>query len=386
MSQVVPMPRSGSLTLAVSFRARERDERERRVARATIELSADVQPSLTRRAEPPRFVPPALKSRANVRRRYAAKSGTTCKTCLTVLLVVFGIVFWSHAPTNGTQPKPTPQRAAAKPTATLTVSALPEATVYLNEVRRGVTNVQGKLTLQNVEPGLYKLRVSKTGRSDFHTSLRLAPGAKTEIKAVLPALTNQAELHRQRGDDLREKKFFDRAAAEYKKALELKKGPFPKARVGLARALLSLEEPEEATRQVRLAIRESKGVYPEAHTLLGNILRAQGLYNDAVKSYKTALTQAKNFSPEAHTGLALALQELSEFNPAINHLRIAIRQNADTEPILYYLLGNLLHDDDRTKEAIAAYEKFLQLAPENEQAPAIRSLIEHLKKDGGQSQ
>jgi Flp pilus assembly protein TadD len=312
--------------------------------------------------------------------------GTLSKSLrhLLVLLTIFCVGFQPDASTARTQNKSA--QPAAKRTATLTVTALPEATVYLNEVRRGVTNLQGKLTLPSVEPGLYKVRVTKLGRSDYRGSVRVSPGTNASVKAVLPELKDQAELHRQRGDDFREKKFFDRSADEYRKALEVKKGPFPKARVGLARTLLSLEDHEEATRQVRLAIRESKGVYPEAHTLLGNIQRALGLYDTAVKSYQTALKQARNFSPEAHTGLALALQDLGDHKEAIWHLRLAIRQNADTEPLLYYLLGNVLHDDDKIKEAIGAYEKFLQLSPENEQAPAIRSLVEMLKKDGGEEQ
>lgn len=266
-------------------------------------------------------------------------------------------------------------------TATVTIQALPGTTVYLNDVRRGTTDAQGRLILSPVEPGRYRVRATKLGRRDFHTGLIVRPGASLRVRAVQPILTDKAELSRQRADDLREKKAHEAAVAEYTRALAARRGPFPRARIGLARSLLALERYEEAAAQVRRALRETKGQSVEGRIVLGNILRAEGLYEDAVAEYRRALRQAGNFSPEAHTGLALALDEMGEHAEAIHHLRIAIRQNADTEPVLYYLLGKMLQTDGKTAEAIAAYEKFLELAPQSEIAPAIRSVVEQLRKE-----
>lgn len=273
------------------------------------------------------------------------------------------------------------QRRSPWAKATVTIEALPGTVVYLNDVRRGVTDAQGRLILSSVEPGRYRVRATKVGRRDFHTRLVVRPGASLRLRAVQPILTDKAELSRQRADDLRERKAHEAAVAEYTKALMARGGPFPRARVGLARSLLALERYEEALGEVRRALRESKGQSVEARIVLGNILRAEGLYEDAVAEYRRALRQAGDFSPEAHTGLALALDEMGEHAEAIRHLRIAIRQNADTEPLLYYLLGTMLQTDGKTADAIAAYEKYLELAPQSEIAPAIRSIVQQLRKE-----
>ena len=264
--------------------------------------------------------------------------------------------------------------------ARLVISTLPEAVVFLNGVRRGTTDAHGILAL-TVEPGTYTLRVSKLGRQEVERRVHLQPGVARRLVLSLPPLRDRAERHRQQGDAWREQKLFARAVVEYRRAIALRGGRFPRARLGLARALLALEEHEDALRHVRRALAESRAPLPEAHTLLGNILRAQGLYEEAIREYRAALRHAGGFSPEAHAGLALALEEVGETDAAITHMRTAIAQNADTEPILYYLLGNLLLTADRLPEAIAAYEAYLRLAPQSETAPAVRSLVEQLRRE-----
>jgi len=279
------------------------------------------------------------------------------------------------------------QRDAARPqsqrlsAARVTILALPGTVVSLNDVRRGTTDAQGRLVIAPVEPGRYRLRATKLGRRDYEASVQLRPAASVRVKVVQPLLTDAAERARQRADDLREKKAHEAAVAEYTRALTLRRGPFPRARVGMARSLLALERYDEAATQARRALRETGGRSVEARVVLANILRAQGLYEEAIAEYRRALQRAGNFSPEAHTGLALALEEMSEVTDAIAHLRLAIHQSADTEPILYYLLGKMLQGEDKTSDAIAAYEKYLELAPQSDMAPAIRSIVEQLRKE-----
>ena len=68
---------------------------------------------------------------------------------------------------------------------------------------------------------------------------------------------------------------------------------------------------------------------------------------------------------------------------AVDALRKGIAQNADAEPILYQLLGNALERVDEHEEAIAAYERFLELAPNHTLAPAVRSIIDQLREEQG---
>jgi hypothetical protein len=71
---LITLPRSGTLSLAVPFRARETSARVMRVARATVEHRIKVQSSLTRREGIYLATLPALKDRAKFRRRSATSS------------------------------------------------------------------------------------------------------------------------------------------------------------------------------------------------------------------------------------------------------------------------------------------------------------------------
>ncbi len=58
----------------------------------------------------------------------------------------------------------------------------------------------------------------------------------------------------------------------------------------------------------------------------------------------------------------------------------AVAQLSDTEPVLYELLGRVYERQEKYKQAVAAYEKYLALAPNGKLAPAIESVIEQLRK------
>jgi tetratricopeptide (TPR) repeat protein len=69
---------------------------------------------------------------------------------------------------------------------------------------------------------------------------------------------------------------------------------------------------------------------------------------------------------------------------AADAFRKAIAQLSDTEPILYELLGRNLERLERWKEAVAAYEKYLELAPTGAHASAINSIIDQLRKQAAE--
>ena len=48
--------------------------------------------------------------------------------------------------------------------------------------------------------------------------------------------------------------------------------------------------------------------------------------------------------------------------------------------MIYQLLGAIYEKMEKYKEAVEAYEKYLQLAPEGNLAPAVRSIIDQLRK------
>jgi Flp pilus assembly protein TadD len=108
--------------------------------------------------------------------------------------------------------------------------------------------------------------------------------------------------------------------------------------------------------------------------------------DQAITSYKRAIREANGFQPEAHTGLAIVYEEQGQDEDAAREFRTAIDQLSETEPVLYQLLGAVYEKQEKYKEAVAAYEKYLELAPNGTYASAIRSMIDQLRKQAAGEQ
>lgn len=282
---------------------------------------------------------------------------------------------WDHA-----------DRGRAHQRARLHIQTSPsEVSIYLNGAFRGRTDHRGNLVIADLPPGRYRLRARKLGTRERHLDLRLAPGEYRRLGIILRPTGDPAELAYQRGEQWREEKKYRASLSWYRLALQ-RRTSFPEAHVGLARSFLALHQYDEAQAEAEAAIGERQGVYPEGYTVLGRALHGKGLYEEALAAYRRALRQAGNFSPEAHAGLALVLDDMDEPERAIVHMRMAIEQNGDAEPTLYNLLGNMLLRIEALREAIAAFQTYLNLAPQSDLAPAIRSLVDQLRAEMNESQ
>jgi tetratricopeptide (TPR) repeat protein len=270
--------------------------------------------------------------------------------------------------------------SASSPAKSITVHSEAKAIVWLDEVRRGVTDETGKLTLEQVSAGRHTLRVRANGFKE--RTLALLPAQRGLIDVRLTRTTDEAELTFQQAEEAREKATDEasrRAAAElYRRALELRPA-FPEAHVGLARVLSDLTEYRKALQEIAEA-RADRPVYPEASAVEGRIYRYFSFWDDAIASFRRSIREAKGFQPEAHTGLGLLLEEKGQSEEAVVEFRTAIAQLSDSEPVLYQLIGAAYEKMGKYKEAVAAYEKYLQLAPEGNLAPAVRSVIDQLRK------
>jgi tetratricopeptide (TPR) repeat protein len=194
---------------------------------------------------------------------------------------------------------------------------------------------------------------------------------------------DQAELTFQEAESAREQARDDesrRKAEElYRSALRLR-AAFPAARVGLARVLLDLNKYQDALAEIESA-RRTRPVYAEASAVEGRINREAAFTDDAIESFRRSIREAKGFQPEAHVGLARVLEDKGQFAEAEVEFRKALSQLSDSEPVIYQLLGAALEKQQKFKEAIAAYEKYLELAPNGSLAPAIRSMLDQLRRD-----
>ena len=263
----------------------------------------------------------------------------------------------------------------------LTLKTEPGTIIWVDSLRYGVVGEAGEMTVNNLSIGSHTIHARLKGRREIAQGVKLRGEATQTIQLDLSKPADKAEMNFQSAEELRGVGKHAEAIDLYRRAIELRGGSYPVARVGLARSLLSNEKYSDAVAEARKALREKGGVYPEAHTVIGNIKRTQGLYDDALTSYHTALQQAHNFSPEAHTGIAMAYQDRNLSEEAIEHLQTAIAQANDTEPIIYFLLGSTLEREYRNQEAVAAYEKYLKLQPNTTQASALRSVLKQLRRE-----
>ena len=155
---------------------------------------------------------------------------------------------------------------------------------------------------------------------------------------------------------------------------------FPAAHVGLARVLLDLNQYQRALDEIEAA-RRTRPAYAEASAVEGRINREAAFTDEAIQSFRRSIREARGFQPEAHVGLARVLEDKGQFEEAIAEFRKAIDQLSDSEPVIYQLLGAAYERTQNYKEAVTAYEKYLALAPNGTLAPAIRSIIEQLRRD-----
>jgi len=260
------------------------------------------------------------------------------------------------------------------------VTGRPGSVVFINNIRHGTTGESGEVDLPRVKAGSYPVRVRTAGFVDWRGSVSIAPGSSRVLKVSQQPATDQALLHYQNGETLRDTGKNDEAVKEYRKAIELRP-VFPEARVAMVRSLITLQDFAEAETQIQAALKQHKGPYPEAQTVLANMRRNQGLVEESIVEYRKALRLARGVSPEAHIGLAIALEEMNQMDEAIKEYRAGIAQDMDTEPILYYLLGSALEKRQRYREAIDAYRNYLRLDPEGQYASAVESIIERLKEE-----
>lgn len=292
------------------------------------------------------------------------------------LILIFALPSFTSLATTETRKTP----ATPTPGSSITISTQPGASIWLDEIRRGVTDASGRLTLSGLSAGRHTLRVRANGFKE--ATVALFPGRRGNVVVLLVRTTDKAELSFQQAEATREEARDDsgrqKAAELYRRAVKLRPA-YAAAHVGLARILLDLNDYESALAEIDEA-RAARPFYPEASAVEGRIYREQAFEDQAVGSFRRAIREARGFQPEAHVGLARALEDKGQYEEAAAEFEKAISQLSDTEPVIYQMLGAAYEKLQQFKEAIAAYEKYLALAPQASLAPAIRSIIDQLRR------
>jgi tetratricopeptide (TPR) repeat protein len=201
------------------------------------------------------------------------------------------------------------------------------------------------------------------------------------------ATTDPAELKFQEAETAREKAATIRrknAADLYREAIKLRPA-FPAAQVGLARVLLSLNDFKEAHAAIDAA-RRTRPAYAEASAVEGRIYREEAFDDDAIRSFRRSIREGGGVQPEAYVGMAKVLEDKGEVAEAIVEYKKALAQLSDSEPVIYQMLGAAYERVEKPKEAVTAYEKYLELAPNGSYAAAIRSILTQLKREAAGEQ
>ena len=291
-------------------------------------------------------------------------------------VLLTGILFIGCGPL---QAQRTRQSSTAASERTITIQTEPKAIVWIDEIRRGVTDANGVLSGLQLSSGAHVLRVRANGFKEG--SQPITAVQRGEVRVRLVRTTDQAELLFQQAEAARESARDDAArqvsADLYRRAMKAR-AAFPAAHVGLARVLLDLNDTNGALAEIDAA-RRARPNYPEASAVEGRIYRETGQTDDAIGAFNRAIRESHGFQPEAHVGLGRTYEEKGQYELAAREFDIAIKQLSDTEPIIYQMLGAAYEKTGNNREAIAAYENYLRLAPNGSQASAVKSIVDQLK-------
>src|SRR5687767_4020209 len=132
----------------------------------------------------------------------------------------------------------------------LIVKTKPKAIVWLNGVRYGTTDAEGKLEIKNAPTGRQTVKVRADGFKE--TSKAILPAQTGNVEIPLVQTTDQGELAFQEGEKLA---FVDRERSEaaYRNAITLKPG-YVEAHIGLARVLSEAGDVDGASKAIRDAV------------------------------------------------------------------------------------------------------------------------------------
>ena len=298
-----------------------------------------------------------------------------------ILILASALLFGLSPSVHSQSPKTT----ARATTPALVITTEPNAIVWIDEIRRGKTDASGKLSVPKVLARRHTVRVRASG---FKESTTVLPLGQHTVTVKLVTTTDKAELLFQQAEAAREeaRNEADKEAAAdmYREAIKLRPR-YPAAQVGLARLLMDLNQFEKAHAAIDAA-RASQPNYAEASAIEGRIFREAAFENEAIKSFRRSIREGNGFQPEAHVGLARVLEEKGQLADAAAEFEKAIAQLSDSEPVIYQMLGATYEKLEKPKEAVAAYEKYLELAPNGSYAAALRSILTQLKREAAGEQ
>ena len=132
-------------------------------------------------------------------------------------LLILVVLVLLAPPTTYTQSQKTrrPSAAIVSTGALKVITGHAGSVVFINNVRHGVTNDKGELDLPRVIAGSYPVRVRTVGFVDGSASVIVSARGNKTLRITQQTTTDEATLHYQRGDALRDKGRNKDAAEEW---------------------------------------------------------------------------------------------------------------------------------------------------------------------------
>ena len=168
------------------------------------------------------------------------------------------------------------------------------------------------------------------------------------------------------------------AVAEYEAAVEAQPEN-AEARNNLAQALVRLGRARDALPHLDAAVRIDPGVWTYRFNR-GRVYGQLNRWQDAVREYQSA----SRLFPEDYAtyyNMGLAFMRLQDYPQAVAALDQAVTM-APGEPSFLITLGTALVGAEARPRARATFERFLQLFPEDGEAPRVKLLLKAMTEAG----
>jgi serine/threonine protein kinase/tetratricopeptide (TPR) repeat protein len=169
-----------------------------------------------------------------------------------------------------------------------------------------------------------------------------------------------AEVHVISGLVKADSTFYEKAAADYQRAIELEPNNGDAYR-RLSDIYDRNNQMNEALTAIQKAVQVQPG-YFKNHQKLGSLYFERGNYRDAASEFQKMVDLAPNLA-QSHYSLGAALGNLERWPEAENELRAAIRLHDSSRA--EHTLGAILMDTGKTPAAIACFLQALALGPKS---------------------
>ena len=254
------------------------------------------------------------------------------------------------------------------------------------------TDAKGRWSLIGLVPGDWKLAVEAAGFQPFSSDFAVYPqGSSDTLRAVLVAIPKEVlEAEREatrletvnaalaEGNRLATAGEFAAARTAYGKVLELVEGA-KRAEVltGIASTWVQEHKPDEGVKQLEQALAVDPNNVP-ALKLMVSVLASMGRDQEA-KQYLARIPDEGSLDPSTQINLGIMRYNEGKLDEASAIFERVVAQNPDRAEA-YYFAGLVHLNQEHNQLALERFEKFLELAPQDQHAAEAREFVVQLEK------